>query len=358
MKRSINILLGVLAVQFVLFALLTFRDENANNVKQTETLVAVNFDKIDKVQIEDFSKKTVELSKKDGKWSLPGLFNFPVSTDKIRDVLKKISEEKRTWPLGNTMVAAKQFEVTDEKFERKLSFYEGDKLVRTLYLGTSPGFKKVHARVDKEEKTYSLEFNAFDAPVAAKDWADHELYKLDRSKISQVKLKDFSLSQNAGAFVLDGLTAEEQTNKTEAEALISRIVNPLFEEVVAINNFETGPKVLEYSVSNADKSERQYSFFEMKADPKVLEAEKAAAHMAKTKGKGATKEEASAETPKDPANDFVLLKVSDQPYFFKLHRSKLEDLMKAQRASYVKKKGEEEKKTHQEAGQLNLPGPG
>lgn len=357
MKRSINILLGVLVVQFVLFALLTFRDESANNVKQTETLVALNFDKIDKVLIEDGTKKSVELVRKDGKWILPGLFNFPVAANKISETLKKISEEKRSWPLGNTMVAAKQFEVTDEKFERKLSFYEGDKLARTLYLGTSPGFKKVHARVDKEEKTYSLEFNAFDVPTTAQDWADHELNKLERSKISQVKFKDFSFTQSENAFNLDGLTTEEQTNKTEVEAMISKIINPTFDEVVAINNFETGPKVLEYSVANNDKSEHQYSFFEMKADAKA-EAEQAA--KAKAKGKPGFKEteDPTADKAKESTNEFLVMKASDQPYFFKLRRSRFEDLMKAQRASYVKKKGEEEKKTNQEAGQLNLPGPG
>ena len=57
------------------------------------------------------------------------------------------------------MIAAKQFSVVDDKFERKISFTNKDNTQTKLYLGSSPGFKKVNARVDNETNTYKIEYN-------------------------------------------------------------------------------------------------------------------------------------------------------------------------------------------------------
>lgn len=341
MKRSINILIAALTVQAAVYAFLTYRDMSGASSVKPEALLAVNFDKLDKVTVESGEKKSLELVKKDGKWMIPSLFNFPVADEKVQQVLKFLVEAKRNFALGNTKAAAKQYETTDEKFERKFSFYVADKLQTTLYLGNSPTYRKVYARVDNDDKTYSIEFNTIDAPSEAKDWADRSIYKVDRSKVAEVKFQDFTLKKEGTAFALVGLKPEEVTNATEADNFLGKLQNPLFEDVLASGTYNGATnKLLEYTVTNDDKTERHYSFFEMKT----------AASAAPSK--------AGDKTPTTPAqSEFAALKVSDLPYFFKVRRARVDELLKFNHASFAKKKEAEKAApgVGKEAGQLNTP---
>jgi hypothetical protein len=299
--------------------------------------------KIEEV-IVGIEKTSLEVHKKEGKWVLPSMSNFPVATEKVEQVLKHLVEAKRSWPMGNTKMAAKQFEVTDEKFERKFSFYTGDKLAGTLYLGNSPSYRKVYARIDQDDKTYSVEFNTVDAPTTAKDWAEHNLYKLDRSKVAHIKFHDFTLDREGAAFVLSGLNSEEVTNATEADNFFAKVQNPYFEDVMM--SYDGAIKLLEYSVTNDDKTERQYTYFAMKEDASL-------APLAAT-----TKE--AGQTPQD---EFAVLKVSDFPYYFKIRKARVDELAKFTRATFVKKKDavQNHPGISKEAGQINTPasnGPG
>ena len=309
MKRWINILVGLLVLQVAIFALLSYQDYSGLDTnKKAEPLLSVAYDKLDKVTIEGFDKKMVTLEKKNGKWLIPALFDFPVSEERLTGVVKRLVESQRSWPLGNTEAAAKQFEVTDEKFERKMTFYVAGKAEATLYLGNSPSFRKVYARVGKEDKSYSVEFSAFDAPVENKEWAEHHIYKLDRAKVAEFKGTDYVLIRQGASFMLNGLKPDESTNATEVDAFLTKVQNPLFEDVLASGTYETGKPLLEYAAVFEDKSERKFHYYEFKDTPKAITTAK----------KGEKKDDKTAKTPEDP---FVVLKVSDIPYYFKVHKN-------------------------------------
>ncbi|MBK8576661.1 MAG: hypothetical protein IPN90_13620 [Elusimicrobia bacterium] len=48
--------------------------------------------------------------------------------------------------MGDTADARKRCKVTEETFEKKVVFLQGGKEKKTLYLGTSPEYRKVHFR--------------------------------------------------------------------------------------------------------------------------------------------------------------------------------------------------------------------
>ncbi len=338
MKRWIRILVGVLAVQAALYLFLSYQDFNASKAPKAEALLTLNLDKTDKIWVEEAGKK-VELLRKDGKWILPELFNFPVSAEKISQIFKKIMDEKKGYPAGNTKVAAKQFEVTDEKFERKVTFFAADKVENTLYLGSSPSFHKVYARVNQEDKTYSIELNTFEVPTAAMEWVDRDVYKVDRTKVAQIRFPDFALQREGTALILSELKADETTNTTEVDAFLSKLANPFFEEVLSTGAYETDAKLLEYTVVNEDKSERVYTYFGMKAGAKAVKDAKA------------------ADSKKE--NEFAVLKVSDLPYYFSLRKMRVDELLKMNRTQFIQKKSASAKTGDlKEAGQSVKPGPG
>ncbi len=52
-----------------------------------------------------------------------------------------------------------------------------DKVVGDLYLGTSPGFKKVHARRADSDDIYAITFANYEATARTDDWLDKALLK-------------------------------------------------------------------------------------------------------------------------------------------------------------------------------------
>ena len=63
---------------------------------------------------------------------------------------------------------------------------QGDSTVATLYFGTSPGLRQVHARSKTDKAVYTTNFATYEAPVKAADWEDKHVLELPRDKISAI----------------------------------------------------------------------------------------------------------------------------------------------------------------------------
>ncbi|MBP6217027.1 MAG: DUF4340 domain-containing protein [Oligoflexales bacterium] len=323
MQKSIKILGGALLLQLVLFSYLKLRkDSSTDTFQATEALLALNIDNVDKVHLEDNSKKSLTLTKVNGEWQLDQPFKFPASPDKVRELLKSLAEIKRSWPAGKTLIAAKQFDVVEEKFERRLSFYQGDKKLQTLYVGSSPSFRKAHVRLDGEELTYAITLNTYDLPILPIDWFNKKVYEVERSQIAKVELPNLTLTNEGGDFKLSDLKPEEETDTAKSNALISNLVNPLFDDVISDHDdaSKKGSPVLHYAVHrNGGQEKLEFAYFE------------------------STEAKAAEEKPGSPATDKkedVVLKVSNMPYLFKMKRSRLEEVLKADRLPLIRHKAE------------------
>ena len=165
------------------------RNDDTGVFRKTESFVSVEFDKVTALKIEDGDKNVLDISKKDSKWVLPGKFGFVASTQKVTDFFDKIKGLKRSWPVGTTDVSASQFEVVENKFERRITIYTGEKIAAKIYFGSSPSFKKIHGRVDGEQNVYSIDFNAYEAPIKAKEWLNFKFLNLSQDKVESVQLK-------------------------------------------------------------------------------------------------------------------------------------------------------------------------
>ena len=77
--------------------------------------------------------------------------------------------------MATTQSAAKRFEVTDSNFQKHISIFSGEDLLASVYLGTSPSFRKVHARQTDDSDIYAIEFSNYEAGTSASSWLDKEL---------------------------------------------------------------------------------------------------------------------------------------------------------------------------------------
>ena len=324
MKKSINILSALLLVQVALAVFLLTREEPTATFTAKEPLVAVSNGDIDKLVVESKEGdklESLELVKKDGVWIVPAYYNFPASDSKVRDFMASMAGFKKSWPVGKTKISAKQFKVVDESFERRLSFFKGDKKLTTLYLGSSPSFKKVHARVDDDDYTYSIAFNTFEAQVKSKDWINKNYLAQERAKVKSIKLAEVELKNESGDFVLAKLDENQETDRSKVSPVASKAIAPSFDEVLGMKDkAEIGEEVFSYELQ-VDEATVKYTYY--KPVVKVQEAKKEVA------------EEGSDESK--PEEKLILL-VSNSPFAFEVGKKKIDTLVSVKLEELAKAK--------------------
>jgi len=193
MKNLQKVLSGVLALQLVLAAGLLW-DASARQQAQTQAvqLVQTETDALQRLEIAG-DDEHVTLVRNDGQWQLPELHHLPVDSDKLDTLLTKLTALKGNWPVATSNSARERFEVAEDKFRKHLKLYtgEGDTPALDLFVGTSPGFRKVHVRRAGDDAIYAVALNSFDLPETADSWLDKTL--LAAGAIERIEGPDYQL---------------------------------------------------------------------------------------------------------------------------------------------------------------------
>ena len=167
-RKSISILGGILLAQAALaMALLMPQDQSE------DPLVTFEVASLDQIRVSGKDETPIELSLQEDLWMMPG--DLQVDSSRIDSLMEVLSSDRWTWPVASTDEAAERFEVTEETFQRKLELYSEDETLATLYLGTSPSFRRIHARESDSEKIYAIELATYDLPLDQDDWLDKTL---------------------------------------------------------------------------------------------------------------------------------------------------------------------------------------
>ena len=167
-RKSISILGGILLAQAALAAALLMPQDQSE-----DPLVTFEVDNLDQIRVSGKDETPIELSLQEDLWMMPG--ELQVDSSRVDSLMEVLSSERWTWPVASTDAAAERFEVTEETFQRKLELYSEDEALATLYLGTSPSFRRIHARESDSEKIYAVELATYDLPLDQDDWLDKTL---------------------------------------------------------------------------------------------------------------------------------------------------------------------------------------
>lgn len=292
MKKLTLILSSILAVQVLLTILLFTYKSDSGAFQSNQTWLDLTPGAFDAISITQKDKPSLTLKKDKEQWLLPGYFNVPVSKEKFDDFSGKLLSLKTGWPVASTEEAAERFQVNKEKYERLIVFQKDGKAVKTLYLGTSPGFKKIHARVDGQNDILAIDFSAFEASVTPEDWMKQDLIKIDLNQLSQIKSKDFSLVKADKDWVVEGLQANQTNNVAEIKALVDKLAALTYSGILGL---EDKP---EYHLKDAELS------FILKTGS----------------------EETQYQFGKQEGKDDAVLKLSSQPYYFKVSKGVVDAL--------------------------------
>ncbi len=300
MKRAILISGLVLVLQLGLALGLWLKSDNLGTFHGGK-LLAVAADQIDRLQIDGGNQGHLVLQKRDGHWRLPDHFNAPADGQKVDTLLSTLLGIERNWPVARTDDAFKRFKVADTAFDRRLQFQTGDKTVATLLLGSSPGFRKVHARLAGEKEVYDIPFSSYRASLKPADWIDSRQLQLKAEQITAVDLPDSRLLVEKGKPKLAKLATGEETDGEHAQQLVDRLAGLTIQDIAAgADHPLPHPVDLSLRLELKDGTVRRYDF--ANGDDK----------------------------------NAALLKVSSAPYLFKVSSSLLKELQKATRTTLVK----------------------
>lgn len=268
-----------------------------------EPVFSFPVDGVQKITIEA-TDETLEIVKNKDGWKLPVVDDFPGDQEKITGFLDTVLALKKSWPVATTREGLKPLQVADNDFERKITFAGKDETVlATLYLGSSPGFKKVYARSGDSSNVYSIEMSTFELPATPDAWTSKDYLFTDLEQVAEITLPAFTLVAGAEGFSLPDLAEGEEVLSKEIDALVTQVTKVRFVRVLGTEppaGYDALEQEVAFSLKLKDGSEKQFL------------------------GKGLFEE------------SFYILKVASLPYYFKVSKGIFERLASADRAGLIK----------------------
>ena len=215
MQKTIGILAILLVAQVVFAVGMSFTGPSLTAVRPDTPLLELAENAVDRLTIEGSDNQQLALSRQGEEWVLPEKGNFPADQTRIDRLLGQLRGLKRGLAVATTEGAQKRFRVSDDAFERRVTLSRGDETLSKLYLGTSPGMRRVHARTSNDDAVYTVGFGIYDAPVNTEDWEDKSVLQISRGEIEKIILADLML--NSVPANGQGVTSGQGDNKSPAK---------------------------------------------------------------------------------------------------------------------------------------------
>ncbi|EAQ96491.1 DUF4340 domain-containing protein [Congregibacter litoralis] len=192
-----------------------------------DTLVArLSPGAVNRVEVSTQEGATVVLLRNQNQWSLDR--GLPADNDKMRSLLNALLTADPGFPIADSDTAAKRFQVSDVGFVRKIVL-SGDDGDATVYLGSTPAMRKIHARAEGESAVFVLPLSSFDAPADIDSWLDTRLLAVQN--VTEFALYGVTFTLTDGQWSRsDGTDVEQESAAAFAAALggmaISGLVDP------------------------------------------------------------------------------------------------------------------------------------
>ncbi|MGD8843367.1 MAG: DUF4340 domain-containing protein [Gammaproteobacteria bacterium] len=283
MQRTIGVLVFLLAAQLILAAAMSFTGPSLKAQRPDTPLLDLHGQAVDRLTIEGSDHKQVVLARQGKEWVLPESDDFPADAAKVDALLERLKGLQRGLAVGATASAQRRFKVSDNDFERRLTLAANDKTLGTLYLGTSPGLRQVHARTAADDAVYTTGFAISDAALKPDDWLDKGTLKVPQEQIASIGLGELTLvrapNKAAGGsdkqdkdkptWTARGLDQGETLDQSSASALVQKLATLTFASLLgreAKPEYGLDKPVLTLQLQRADGQTTEYRFGKREAE--------------------------------------------------------------------------------------------
>ena len=262
MKRTLVILTVVLLVQLGLGVAFFVAGQQPTTVKGEVTLLTFSPDQVDELAVVGPQGEQVTLKKTTAGWVLPEHFSAAADSAKVEALLQELCGLKRPWPVAQTAASDKRFKVSAEDFDRKLVFSADGKQLAELLIGSSPGFRKVHARLASEEQVYDIPFSAYQAGLKASEWLNRDVLQLPKENISGLELPGLKLTRKDGTWQLDPPLEKGKIDPQQVDQLVDLLANLKITDVAGkADPSRLDQATLQLSLQLDGGKDRHYAFF-------------------------------------------------------------------------------------------------
>ena len=228
MNRSVTSLLLIFLIQCGIITAVYWPDQALLKQPTHQQLLSLSPQNIDEVRIGDEYDNEAVLKKIGEHWVLPELENLPADSHKVDKLLAAITDQDTGWPIAQSVAARQRFQVADYHYQRSLTLLSANEPLALVYLGTSPAFRKNHARQQGHDDIYSITINVFDAPGVSGAWLDPRLLQV-RAPLDIIA-DSYSLRRTSGDWLSGaGLKPDER----ELEGLLSALRSVQIDGVAA-----------------------------------------------------------------------------------------------------------------------------
>lgn len=265
MENKIRFLAAALLLQLLLVAVVLLDKEPYQAFEANEPLLEFNPEEISRIDILTPDDPPLRLERGEHHWVLATLDDLPAAQPSLDKLLRKLAAMKPSWPVATTPAAASRFQVAEDQFERKLLLHQGDHGLTPIYLGTSPGFRKLHLRLEGENEIYAVDLNHYEVGTRASDWADTRLLHLEPEAIVRIQLPDVTLVRDQGRILPEGLADDEMPQEEALNKLVEQIaridiLSALSQEQKA--DYQQAQPLFEFSLELSSGEQRSYRLLE------------------------------------------------------------------------------------------------
>ncbi|MEZ5528613.1 MAG: DUF4340 domain-containing protein [Porticoccaceae bacterium] len=207
MSKMKTWLSALLLMQLALAVGLYWNTQNELQKNLPKPLVDIDWQTLSRVVISD-ANNHVTLDKGDNGWRMSERGNVPTIKGNAEILLEKLKSLQTSWPVASTSASHERFEVTEDKAERQVAFYQGDKLLGKLIVGSSPGLRKLHVRMADENNVYAVPLELTDMITSEQSWLDRGL--LFNQSVQAIQGNDYSLRKTGDQWQLAAGTDDTQ----------------------------------------------------------------------------------------------------------------------------------------------------
>jgi len=212
MNTKITLLAILLVLQMMLVFTLVL--DTSSSEQDSQRWLEFAAESVDKVRMNDADNE-VELHRIDGVWQVGAL---KADEGKLMELLQKLQDIEAPWPVAASTSSRERFEVAADKYQRRIQLVADDSVILELYLGTSPGFQRVHARKSDQDEIYSVELSNYELPVETSGWMDKALLStaepLDEVTVTLADRTSHRLRRDAEGWLYNDGAAEQDAAAT------------------------------------------------------------------------------------------------------------------------------------------------
>ncbi|MEE4361416.1 MAG: DUF4340 domain-containing protein [Pseudomonadales bacterium] len=217
MQNRVRLLAVILAVQLLLAGLLLSSGTDLRSDPDTGPLLSFDAAAVDGLTITDGEGREAALLHSDDAWRLADGERLPADTARVDALLERLAGLEPGLTVATSEGARRRFKVADDDFERRIRLRAGDEIVATLYLGTSEGVRRVHARNGTGDEIVTTALAPYEVSTEIDDWLDPTFLQVPEAEIAALEVNGLRLTRTAAAPASATSEATEEADAPDAE---------------------------------------------------------------------------------------------------------------------------------------------